>query len=77
MKTAENLCFGFGCWGKDFFAKVSLHVKSAGKTNSEENGTGEEKPSENQSKPWQGANSDCASLFARYSKSGNFSLLMG
>jgi len=23
MKTAENLCFGFGCWGKDFFAKVS------------------------------------------------------
>ena len=26
MKTAENLCFGFGCWGKDFFAKVSTYV---------------------------------------------------
>ena len=26
MKTAENLCFGFGCWGKDFFAKVSYGV---------------------------------------------------
>ena len=27
MKTAENLCFGFGCWGKDFFAKVSSGLK--------------------------------------------------
>jgi len=26
MKTAENLCFGFGCWGKDFFAKVSAFL---------------------------------------------------
>ena len=23
METAENLCLDFGCWGKDFFAKVS------------------------------------------------------
>ena len=23
-KTAENLCLGFGCLGKDFFAKVSV-----------------------------------------------------
>ena len=22
-ETAENLCLGFGCWGKGFFAKVS------------------------------------------------------
>lgn len=26
-ETAENLCLGFGCWGKGFFAKVSDSVK--------------------------------------------------
>jgi len=26
-KTAENLCLGFGCWGKRNFAKVSSGVK--------------------------------------------------
>ena len=26
MKTAENLCLGFGCRGKGFFAKVSGFV---------------------------------------------------
>jgi len=25
-EIAENLCLGFGCWGKDFFAKVSAYV---------------------------------------------------
>ena len=25
-ETAENLCLGFGCWGKGFFAKVSDSV---------------------------------------------------
>ena len=30
METAENLCLGFGCRGKGFFAKVSdrLFVKT-------------------------------------------------
>ena len=22
-ETAENLCWGFDCWGKGFFAKIS------------------------------------------------------
>ena len=26
-EIAENLCLGFGCWGKDFFAKVSGRLK--------------------------------------------------
>ena len=26
-ETAENLCLGFGCWGKGFFAKVSGRLK--------------------------------------------------
>ena len=26
METAENLCLGFGCLGKDFFAKVSVYI---------------------------------------------------
>ena len=25
-KTAENLCLGFGCWRKGFFAKVSIRL---------------------------------------------------
>ena len=25
METAENLCLGFGCRGKGFFAKVSIY----------------------------------------------------
>ena len=25
-EIVENLCLGFGCWGKDFFAKVSAYV---------------------------------------------------
>jgi len=25
-EIAENLCLGFGCWGKDFFTKVSAYV---------------------------------------------------
>ena len=29
-KTAENLCLGFGCWGRDFFAKVSATVYAVG-----------------------------------------------
>jgi len=31
-EIAENLCLGSGCWGKDFFAKVSDSMARRGNT---------------------------------------------